>query len=350
MTWYPPSMSPEHTLRLLCSENGVTSCTLLCHQTLPRLLELTKLLFSLLFQHKMGQQLLNSPVLQRRKSGPRPCPPGCFPFRGKGIWREVCTFPQIVVYCLSLWFKSLVLAVTSAIDWPIMLVSCYITPHGRFFKGKVRPFQNECFTAAPFRLPHGDISWSLRFGWETDKRTLLAGRRGAIILIYVMLISLSKLEFFPHRDGGRNILKSLEACRGKSLREHDCRIRSTTASFKCVWFSIIWRLGLSMAAFSPLLPFVRRGEHWFYLKSMCRRWCSFQRDDGSGMLALGNGRLRVERRNRGKHRWSWWGVSSESPSLTGRGCRSRCGLSQTGLPPQAALLSLLPGTRLQSFW
>lgn len=130
--WYPPSMPPEHTLRLLCSENGVTSCALLCHQALPRPLELTKLLFSLLFQHKMGQQLLNSLPLQRRKSGPTPCPPGCFPFRGKRIWREVCTFPQIVVYCLSLWFKSLFLAVTSAIDWPIMQLCLFHTPWDRF--------------------------------------------------------------------------------------------------------------------------------------------------------------------------------------------------------------------------
>lgn len=130
--WYPPSMPPEHTLRLLCSENGVTSCALLCHQALPRPLELTKLLFSLLFQHKMGQQLLNSLPLQRRKSGPTPCPPGCFPFQGKRIWREVCTFPQIVVYCLSLWFKSLFLAVTSAIDWPIMQLCLFHTPWDRF--------------------------------------------------------------------------------------------------------------------------------------------------------------------------------------------------------------------------
>lgn len=230
-------MPPERTLRLLCSENRVTSSTLLCHQALPRPLELTKLPFSLLFQHKMGQQLLNSLLLQRKKSGPRPSPPGCFPFRGKVIWREVCTFPQIVVYCLSLWFKSLVLAVTSAVDWPIMPVSCYFTPHGRFFKGKVRPFQNA------LQQPHSGCLMVIfpeayiLAGKQT--RTLLAGRRVAIILIYIMLISLSKLEFFPHRDDGRNILKSLEACRGKSLREHDCRIRLTTASFKCVWFSII---------------------------------------------------------------------------------------------------------------
>lgn len=55
------------------------------------------------------------------------------------------------------------------------------------------------------------------------------------------------------------------------------------------------------------------------------------------------------RNERGKHLQSWWGVSSESPNPAGRGCRSRCGLSQTGLPPQAAFLSLPSRPRLTLF-